>query len=1018
MLALEKNRHFGRWSLIASVFVVVFLAGPAHAVWEHVNWSTIYEPTSGVLVLETCSDEQGGSLVATVDPGASALKIRVSRIDHSGNEIWGDGGVNVPFNLSADAMDGPVAIAADGTGGAYVGYREIYGTQHILTVAHFAADGTHQWSQPVGDFIADDAWLAVDLVGTGGGECFAVWTQKYPYPGEKITAARIALSGSVTWTADTGLGIDLAPDPELWFARSDAQGGLFVVTNHNPFLETMKHRVQRINGAGSLLWGSAGTLVWDNMGLIYDVVPDGSGGCFAINSTGYGNAYGQHLNAAGTATWAAGGILIHDLATWPNPCGLSVCSDGSGGFYLVQGVTDLVGQRVDGSGANVWGSAGITLTSLAGWQQLPHVAPDGFGGMLLTYQDHYFSDFNDQFNRALSAMRVDGFGTKLWQFDAFFWTLAEGQTGLTPYGPRIVPDGSGGGQVLWQHFAESWGTNDICAAGLGADGTSPAAPKLTYLWPDAGLPGQVLPVTILGDYLDASQTFAVQQGGSDFAVTATAVTGSKVVTGDLDLTGAAPGAYDLDCTVGGTSVASMVHAFGVGDLVPCTEDRPLEVPPASVTSFGSLRKAAIGSDGRGHFAWLQYNSDSGSYEVQHWIGEDGSGASQAEFVTSAPARDLAFALDPADGAHYAFVTDDGLDQYLLYGHDTNLHLLPVIGGVRAPAMVVDGTGAATIVYESDVGGVSNLFEVRVDNNSGFGTPVNLGSGAGCREPDLSFAPQGLALTFVRDFWFPGLKEVCYQLKTAGGWQAPVGMYFGLIIKSPAVAWDLDQNLLFCFVLDNTGSAPLLHTAKMTAGTLGQVRWRLGDGLIYRCSVAAADPNRFTLMTQESESGLPMQVYLREGDGEVFFPRRRVNTHGDVDWPVLAVQPGGNSVITVYEDYQNGGDPFSVYYCAGSVSAIEDIPMLAAAPLAASPNPFNPQTTFKFTLDRAQWVRLEIFDVRGRKVRTLQDGRMPGGAAEITWKGKDDNGQNLASGVFFGRLRTPAADQVAKITLIK
>ena len=1018
MLVRNNNLCAGRspWTGVFLVAACLMgLAGTAQAVWENTNWSIVFEPASGVLNLETCSDEQGGTLVATMDNGLF-LKVRISRIDHTGNEVWGDGGILVPIDINADSIEGPVAVGPDGSGGAYIAYRLIYGTQHILSVAHYDSDGIWDWGIPVGDFVADDAVLDVDVVSTGTGECFVVWTQKNPYPNEKIMAARVTAAGAVSWTTDTGLGIDLSPDPELWYARSDGQGGLLVVTNHNPFMATMEHRVQRINGSGTALWGPAGTKVWDNFGLIFDVVPDGGGGCFAINSQGYGDAYAQRLDSSGTALWVAGGILIHDLGTWPNPCSLSVCSDGGGGFYLVQGVTDLVGHRVDGNGAKPWGPSGLTLTSLAGWQQYPHVAPDGFGGMLLTYQDHYFSDVSDIYNRALSAMRLDGFGTKIWQEDAFFWTLAESQTGVTPYMPRIVPDGSGGGQVLWQHFNESWTVNDINAAGLGPDGSSPAVPKLTYMWPDAGSPGEILPVALLGDYLDPAQSFSIDQGGSSHGLTATVVTNSSVVTGDLDLTGALKGAYDLDCDEGGSTVASMTNAFGVGDLLPCEDDFPMGLPPASPNSFGSLRKAAVAGDGQGQFAWIQYNSGNGDYEIHRWFGDNGSTFTQLEWSLVDPASDLAFCLDPADGAHYAFVTDDGSNEYLNYAHGGYIHTILVSGGVRAPAMVVDGSGLATIVYETDVSGSSYLFAMNA-NHLGFNSPVDLATGAGASEPDLTFAPGGLALTFVRNFWFPGLREVCYQLHETGAWQTPVGMYFGVTINSPTVAWDLDQNLLFAFVLDNTGSAPLLHTAKMTAGVMGSVRWRLGDGLIYRCIVAASDPNRFFLMTQESETGIPMKVYLREGDGEVFYPRRRVNTNGDVDWPVFAVQAGGGSVVCTWEDYQNGGDPFSFYLCKVFVSPVEETPV-AVAPLGASPNPFNPQTNFSFSLAGPQWVKLEIYNVRGQKVRTIQDGLMPAGPRVVTWNGKDESGLSQASGVYFGRLRTPSVDQVTKVTLIK
>src|SRR5262249_46075873 len=56
-----------------------------------------------------------------------------------------------------------------------------------------------------------------------------------------------------------------------------------------------------------------------------------------------------------------------------------------------------------------------------------------------------------------------------------------------------------------------------------------------------------------------------------------------------------------------------------------------------------------------------------------------------------------------------------------------------------------------------------------------------------------------------------------------------------------------------------------------------------------------------------------------------------------------------------------------------------------------PNPLNPRTTFAFSLPVAGRARLNIFDVRGRLVRTLVDGQFPAGRHEVIWDGTNANG---------------------------
>ncbi len=68
-----------------------------------------------------------------------------------------------------------------------------------------------------------------------------------------------------------------------------------------------------------------------------------------------------------------------------------------------------------------------------------------------------------------------------------------------------------------------------------------------------------------------------------------------------------------------------------------------------------------------------------------------------------------------------------------------------------------------------------------------------------------------------------------------------------------------------------------------------------------------------------------------------------------------------------------------------------------------PNPFNPSTTISYEVDRDSRVRLEIFDLRGRRVRTLVDGDVSVGLYSVAWDGGAVNGERVASGVYICRL---------------
>jgi hypothetical protein len=83
-----------------------------------------------------------------------------------------------------------------------------------------------------------------------------------------------------------------------------------------------------------------------------------------------------------------------------------------------------------------------------------------------------------------------------------------------------------------------------------------------------------------------------------------------------------------------------------------------------------------------------------------------------------------------------------------------------------------------------------------------------------------------------------------------------------------------------------------------------------------------------------------------------------------------------------------------------------------------PNPFNPTTRLMFSLPRAMRARLEILDVRGRRVRLLFDKRYPAGDHEAIWNGQDDRDQPVASGVYVYRLSSEGGAVTRKLTLIR
>lgn len=88
-------------------------------------------------------------------------------------------------------------------------------------------------------------------------------------------------------------------------------------------------------------------------------------------------------------------------------------------------------------------------------------------------------------------------------------------------------------------------------------------------------------------------------------------------------------------------------------------------------------------------------------------------------------------------------------------------------------------------------------------------------------------------------------------------------------------------------------------------------------------------------------------------------------------------------------------------------------------LSNYPNPFNPNTRISFSLPENSKISLEIYNVKGQRVKTLVNRTdYQAGNHNIQWDGKDDNGSSIASGVYFYKLQSTHKTLVNKMLLMK
>jgi hypothetical protein len=132
--------------------------------------------------------------------------------------------------------------------------------------------------------------------------------------------------------------------------------------------------------------------------------------------------------------------------------------------------------------------------------------------------------------------------------------------------------------------------------------------------------------------------------------------------------------------------------------------------------------------------------------------------------------------------------------------------------------------------------------------------------------------------------------------------------------------------------------------------------------------------------------------------------------------------GNPSGIATYGDIilsaNCNGLSYSHRECSESVGLPGDEIPGSMQTLRNYPNPFNPQTTIFYSMLSDGPVEISIFDLSGRRIRTLVEEITSAGNHSVIWNGCDDQGQLQSSGLYFTRISTDAGTISAKMVMMK
>ncbi len=129
---------------------------------------------------------------------------------------------------------------------------------------------------------------------------------------------------------------------------------------------------------------------------------------------------------------------------------------------------------------------------------------------------------------------------------------------------------------------------------------------------------------------------------------------------------------------------------------------------------------------------------------------------------------------------------------------------------------------------------------------------------------------------------------------------------------------------------------------------------------------------------------------------------------------------GNSYYYWLQSLEMDGSAefFGPIYVKTDINTI-DTPVIPFSKLyTAYPNPFNPTTTISFDIAENDYVKIEIYNIKGQKIKALVNKEMPTGKYQIVWDGTDDNNKTVNSGVYFCKMQLPSHFEINKLVMVK
>lgn len=979
--------------------------------------------------VQIVSDDAGGAIVVWTDRRSGVYDIYAQRIKPDGTPWWTANGVAI---CTASNNQMYPRMVSDGSGGAIITWADFRNgiPNTDVYIQRINAAGVVQWAADgVGIGILPTTQFPASIATDGNGGAIITWHTETAPSFHDVYAQRVNAAGVALWPAN---GVPVCTDPNdqsYPVIVADGAGGAIIVWYDSR--GDWDLYAQRINSSGVSQWNVNGVAVCTAAGAqgvegLPSLIPDGLGGAIITWDDWRGSAYdvyAQRISSVGVAQWTVDGIAVSTAAN--DQAAPVIVPDGSGGAVISwfdnrSGNHDIYTQRMSSSGAAQWPTDGVPVCTASGTQAYPVIAADGSGGAVIAWEDERGT------SRDIYAHRVINTGEP-WPFVVTNTTDED-----TP--------GTLRGAILRANALPGQQTIRFNLPGVFVQTFLPlvALPPITDALVIDGFtqPGSSPNTTLVGQYPNAIYRVVIDfldyTHGSALVFQAPGeVRGLVINGGDATIDVQSPNVTIKGCYVGtdylGTGGGSNQQQYGIRVTADnCTIGGPAAADRVIVagSSIEGIRvDGASDAKVQGTYVGIGANLFFGSMPVGiHLL----NGASNARIGSSA-----------------VTMTPNSQEGNLIHN---NVRGVVVEGAASVSNAIVGNSLYAGTPIDLGFDGPSpNDFQDRDQGpNRMMNWPV-LSSAVGASVAGNMDGPLNatMYLHFYRS-WNSGLNAVDFIGATTvvSGLFGAAAFDYALPPIPPgvtinAIATDLFGNTSEVsqpMLYSNTGSGP-----NSTANLVD------GDGVFYgTATFANATATGNTIIHHPFLPPVPVSGYGigNPNDPAIYFNiTTNVSYTGGIDICLNYDEndipgPEDNLVLLHYDgsmwvDVTTSRDPVNNTICghvtslspfvigAVTATAIGDTPVPTSFVLHDNvPNPFNPITTIRCEVPSSVDVSISIYDVAGRRVRTLVNEHRPAGVFSVQWNGDDDRGQRVASGVYFYRMRAGGFVDTKKMVLLK